>query len=443
MNIQEDKYNGFNMKNARYKGRNLTVDGTVVTFEVAHVNSNIYNKVSFDVSAGFSKKIGSTLYYNPTTECYVKEGSLVGDNKIEYVCVQNNYEGSGLPKIELNFVNGSHDWDVQFSDHASLQNLGKVPEPGVINTNTGNASGSTSGNTSGTTPGNTSGTTSGGATTNGGFDRRVYKMQVMLNDAGYTDNNDKPLDEDGRLGPKTRAAAQKAGIDPETWNGTPRLTPASANTSGNTSGDVSGNTSGTTTQETFENNKAYGRFLGGADKAEIFAFQKKFGVEPTGIYDEATAEKAYELALDAQSEFTQAGRTIKAWAEKYGSYSSGDQAGYQRAQSEFKTQQLNQAAETSLASLNTALDAYMKGNPAANKRIMYIKNQIAKADFEDAKAKAGVLAQIGKRNQILQLIDAYEKAYMAQQASRQQAVNEIKTNFFSVLERINNATILQ
>ena len=436
MNIQEDKYNGFNMKNARYKGRNLTVDGTVVTFEVAHVNSNIYNKVSFDVSAGFSKKIGSTLYYTPTTESYVKEGWLVGDNKIEYVCVQNDYEGSGLPKIELNFVNGSHDWDVQFSDHASLQNLGKVPEPGVINTNTGNADGTSSGGAGGAA--------SGGAAAGVGFDRRVYKMQVMLNDAGYTDGENKPLDEDGLLGPKTRAAAQKAGIDPETWNGTPRIKPNETNNNTNSDANTNGNTEANTMNtETFENNKAYGRFLGGADKAEIFAFQKKFGVEPTGIYDEATAEKAYELALDAQSEFTQAGRTIKAWAEKYGSYSSGDQAGYQRAQSEFKTQQMAQAVETSLESLNSALDAYMKGNPAANKRIMYIKNQIAKADFEDAKAKAGVLAQIGKRNQILQLIDAYEKAYMAQQASRQQAVNEIKTNFFSVLERINNATILQ
>lgn len=437
-------YNGRNLNNVSYKGKNLTVDGTVVSFDVAHVNSQLYEKVTFDVSKGYadSKDFGSdtTYYFTPSSRCGTIEYGGSTRNIIEYVCVTYNYENSGLARLELNFEgkgSSGRDWDINFGDSTSLNNLGNIPEPGATNTNT-------SDDTIPVDDANPSDDTNPGGNTNpsdntnsgGGFDRRVYAMQVRLNDAGYTDNNNNPLEEDGLLGPKTRAAAQKAGVDPETWNGTPRLTPASANTSGNTSVT-------TTTPETFENNKAYGRFLGGADKAEIFAFQKKFGVEPTGIYDEATAEKAYELALDAQSEFTQAGRTIKAWAEKYGSYSSGDQAGYQRAQSEFKTQQMAQAIETSLASLNAALDAYMKGNPAANKRIMYIKNQIAKADFEDAKAKAGVLAQIGKRKQILQLIDAYEKAYMAQQASRQKAVNEIKANFFSILGRINDATILQ
>lgn len=138
-------YDGRNLRLYRYKGRNLIVNGTVVAFEVAHKNSQIYNRVTFDVGRGYddSKHFhkGITYYFTPSSACYTIEN---GNEKhmIEYVCVTYNLEGSGLARIEINFEgNGSagRDWDVRFGDSVSLKNLGKIPNPDAVTGNGGNS----------------------------------------------------------------------------------------------------------------------------------------------------------------------------------------------------------------------------------------------------------------------------------------------------------------
>ena len=305
----------------------------------------------------------------------------------------------------------------------------------------GNGNGGNGGGNGGGGNGGGNGGGAGGSRT----DRRVLAMQIKLNQAGYTDDSGKKLVEDGILGPKTRQAAKKAGIDPETWNGEPPLTPANQNT------NTSGNT-GTSTADVSEGD--LGVFNGGANEEQIRAFQFRNGLvdangKTTGVYDIATAKKARDLALDRNSDFFAKGGTIKSWAEAYGygrpegPYAIGQEAGYNQAIADREKEELNNKVQEKLDELNEALDAYMKNNPAAAKRINYIKRQITKADFEDAIEKAGVLAQIGKRKRIIKLIEDYQALYEEQQGKKEEAINEIKGNFYNMLERINNATILQ
>ena len=140
-------YDGRNLRLYRYKGRNLIVNGTVVTFEVAHRNSQIYNRVTFDVGRGYddSKHFhkGITYYFTPSSTCYTIENGNK-KNMIEYVCVTYNLEGSGLARIEINFEgkgSAGKDWDVRFGDSVSLKNLGKIPNPDDVTGNSGDATG--------------------------------------------------------------------------------------------------------------------------------------------------------------------------------------------------------------------------------------------------------------------------------------------------------------
>lgn len=265
---------------------------------------------------------------------------------------------------------------------------------------------------------------------------RVGALQAALNAAGYTDDNGKQLVVDKKGGPITQAVAKKAGVDYAKWKVGDPIKPASqtqtsptGTTQAQTTAAPSGTTQTQTTQQTvdYSQSPAYARYLGGANQQEIRKFQYNVGLEPTGVFDQQTAYKAYELATseDANNQnavdFKEAGSTIKGYSTYDFRKAAADKATadvtakYEKQNSEREMQGYTDASNQSLASLNAALDTYLKRSGLAKDKIAYIKNNIARGDFEDAKLFAGQLRMKGAK-EIQQLITQYEAAYNKQKA---------------------------
>ena len=170
-------------------------------------------------------------------------------------------------------------------------------------TETGTTGTTNTGATTAQTETGTTGTSTTQTTRRKTFDRRVYKMQAMLNDAGYTDNSNRPLEEDGLLGPKTMQAAQKAGIDPRTWNGTPRLTPANANTGATTAQTETGTTGTTNTGATTAQTET--GTTGTADTGATTAQTSTAATAATPTYSAADYAKAGVAMNNAQNSLNQ------------------------------------------------------------------------------------------------------------------------------------------
>lgn len=220
-------------------------------------------------------------------------------------------------------------------------------------------------------------------------DQRVQQMQQALNAAGYTDQNGRKLADDGLIGPKTEFAAQQAGIDPKTWNGTPAIKPKSQ-------GQQGGSQISQQTQP-----------QGGEQPVQsTHPTQPAVNNTPTTFNRQ---EPKFNMGMYQQSM-----KNVNAEAERQ------------------KVIQQQQQARTNL--LNQVNSLKKRLAPVDDRKLDQIMTYVDSGNYAAATELAKRVS--GGGHTIQPLITSLE-------ASMKPSMNEIKERFYDIFDRMNNATILQ
>lgn len=224
-------------------------------------------------------------------------------------------------------------------------------------------------------------------------DTRVQNMQKALNAAGYTDQNGKRLAEDGLIGSRTRFAAQQAGIDPNTWNGTPAITPKS--------------------QKAPQAQQAQPQ--GGAQPLQQTTLTAN---TPTTFNRQATQ---YNRGM-----YQQAVQKVNADAAKL--------------KLQQQQQQTRAALDAHVNSLKKTLIA-RNDQDQLNKVISFTNS----GNFEAAKEAARRVAGGGRKlESLINAVEASKKQVAESvKSENKETIDEVKSQFYNILDRINNATISQ